>query len=81
MLADYRGKVAVSLWNGARVAGDADAPCNVVFRHPAVLQKLVLHWDMVSLAVFYLAGDMEVEGDMESLFDLVEYHTIWRKKS
>lgn len=73
VLAGYRGKVAVTLWNGARVVGDAGAPCNVVFRHPAVLRHLVLHRDLVRLAESYLAGEMEVEGDMESLFDLVEY--------
>lgn len=73
VLAGYRGKVAVTLWNGARVVGDAGAPCNVVFRHPAVLRHLVLHRDLVRLAESYLAGEVEVEGDMESLFDLVEY--------
>ncbi|MBI3772752.1 MAG: class I SAM-dependent methyltransferase [Gammaproteobacteria bacterium] len=73
VLADYRGKVAVTLWNGERVVGDAGAPCNVVFRHPTVLRHLILHRDLVRLAESYLAGEVEVEGDMESLFDLVEY--------
>lgn len=73
VLADYRGKVAVTLWNGERVVGDAGAPCNVVVRHPAVLRHLVLHRDLVGLAESYLAGEVEVEGDMESLFELVEY--------
>jgi len=73
VLTGYKGTVAVSLWNGERIIGNATAPCNVMFRYPAALQQLVLHRDLMYLAESYLAGEVEVEGDMESLFDLVEY--------
>lgn len=73
ILADYRGPAAVDLWNGERVVGHDDAPCALVFRHPAVLRELVLHRDLVRLAESYLAGEVDVIGDFEALFDLAEY--------
>ncbi len=73
ILADYRGPVAVDLWNGERIVGSNDAPCALVFRHPAVLRELVLNRDLVRLAESYLAGEVDVIGDFEVLFDLAEY--------
>lgn len=73
ILADYRGAVAIRLWNGETVTGNSSSPCTVVFRHPAPLRDLVLHKDLARLAEAYLIGDLDIEGDIESLFDLVEY--------
>ena len=73
VLADYSGPVAVYLWNGERVAGDAAAPCHLEIRHPAAMRQMLLHQAIVSLGEAYLAGDLVVEGNMEALFDLVEY--------
>jgi len=73
ILSGYQGPVAVRLWNGERIYGEADAPCTVVFHQPSVLRHLVLHRDLVRLAESYLAGELDAEGDMESLFNLTEY--------
>jgi len=73
ILADYRGTVAVKIWNGERVVGQADAPCTVVFNQPSVLRQLVLHRNVVRLAEAYLAEESNIEGDAEQLFDLVTY--------
>lgn len=73
ILQDYNGPVAVSLWNGERVIGDKQAPCTLIFRHPAPLRQLLLHQNIVRLAEAYLSGEIAVEGDMEIVFDLVEY--------
>ncbi len=73
VLADYRGTVAVQIWNGERVIGQADAPCTVVFNQPSVLRQLVLHQNVVRLAEAYLAEESNIEGDAEQLFDLVTY--------
>ena len=84
LLAGYEGPVAVRLWNGERIYGVANAPCTVVVRQPSVLRHLVLHQDLVRLAECYLAGELEVEGDMETLFDLTQHarelHFSWPDK-
>jgi len=73
ILGDYHGPVAVRLWNGELVAGDEQALCTVVFKHPAPFRHLLLHQDIVRLGEAYLAGDLDIEGDLVALFDLVEY--------
>jgi len=73
ILADYHGAVAVRLWNGERVAGSDDARCTLLFKRAAPLRHLLLHQAITPLGEAYLAGDIVIEGDMEALFDLVEY--------
>jgi len=73
ILVDYHGPVAIRLWNGDIVHGESDAPCVVVFHQPAALRELVLYRDLVDLAEAYLAGEIDVEGDLECLFDLAPY--------
>ncbi len=84
LLAGYSGSVAVRLWNGERIYGEANARCTVVFHQPSVLRHLVLHQDVVRLAEFYMAGELDVEGDMEHLFDLTQHarqlHFSWPNK-
>jgi len=84
LLAGYDGAVALCLWNGERVHGEVDAPCTVIFHQPSVLRHLVLHRDLVHLAESYLAGEVDVAGDMESLFDLTQHarqlHFTWLDK-
>ena len=78
VLAGYSGPVAVRLWDGRLAAGRRNAPCTVVFRDPGALRELVLHPDLLRLAEAHLAGAVEVEGDLEALFDLSDYLTQLR---
>ncbi len=84
LLDGYSGPIAVRLWNGERIYGEANARCIVVFHQPSVLRHLVLHKDLVRLAEFYMAGELDVEGDMEHLFDLTQHarqlHFSWSNK-
>ncbi len=73
ILANYQGSVVVKLWNGELVAGHPDAPCTVIFNQPSVLRQLVLYRNIVHLAEDYLAEEVDIEGDVECLFDLVSY--------
>jgi len=73
LLADYDGPVAIRLWSGECINGNTTAPCTVVVHDPSVLRHLVLHRDLLHLAECYLAGELDAEGDMEQLFDLIEY--------
>ncbi|GMQ89651.1 MAG: class I SAM-dependent methyltransferase [Gammaproteobacteria bacterium] len=69
----YTGPVAVRLWNGETIIGEPGAPCTLVFNHPWALRNLILHRDLIRLAEDHLAGAIDVEGDMESLFSLTEF--------
>ncbi|GMR21180.1 MAG: C17 cyclopropane fatty acid synthase CfaB [Gammaproteobacteria bacterium] len=82
LMKDYSGPVAVRLWNGETVIGEPGAYCTVVFNHPRALRDLVLHQDLVRLAEDHLAGAIDIEGDMESLFSLTEFlqHASWSLK-
>ncbi len=73
MLAGYKGTVAVRLWNGEYVHGHTGSPITVVVYHAPVLRHLVLHRDLVHLTESYLAGELEAEGDLEQLFELIDY--------
>ncbi|GMQ95724.1 MAG: C17 cyclopropane fatty acid synthase CfaB [Gammaproteobacteria bacterium] len=73
VLADYHGPVAVRLWNGELAVGQTDAPCTVIFNQPSALRELVLRRNVVRLAEDYLAEEVDIEGDVERLFDLVSY--------
>ena len=73
VLSAYRGPVAVRLWDGSLAVGWQDAPCTVFFRDSATLCDLVLHRDLMQLAEAHLAGEVDIEGDPEVLFDLSAY--------
>ncbi len=70
---DYRGSVALVLPDGKTVTGRHGAPCRVELRQLYPLRELVLHRDPVRLGEAYLSGDIEVHGDIERLFELVDF--------
>ncbi|MFV2054822.1 MAG: class I SAM-dependent methyltransferase [Thiohalomonadales bacterium] len=73
ILADYQGPVAIRLWDGELAVGQSDAPCTIFFKQPWVLRELVFYRNVVHLAEDYLTQNVEIEGDVEYLFDLVGY--------
>ncbi len=73
VLADYQGPVAIRLWDGELAIGHDNAPCTVVFHQPSILRNLILHRNIMHLAEAYLAGEGDIEGDTEILFDLMCY--------
>ncbi|NOX09678.1 MAG: class I SAM-dependent methyltransferase [Gammaproteobacteria bacterium] len=73
VLADYHGPVAIRLWDGELAMGKDDAPCTVVLNQPSMLRGLVLHKNVMQLAEAYLAGEADIEGDAEVLFNLVSH--------
>ncbi|WJW74270.1 cyclopropane-fatty-acyl-phospholipid synthase family protein [Thiohalobacter sp. IOR34] len=73
LLADYPGPVAVRLWDGSLVSGGGGCDCTLVFNRPQPLRELIIHRDLVRLGEAYLAGEVDVEGNMESLFGLAPY--------
>ncbi|TCK18004.1 cyclopropane-fatty-acyl-phospholipid synthase [Thiogranum longum] len=70
VLRDYQGEIAVRLWDNTLVQGKSGAPCTIVFREPGALRELILHRNLLRLVDAYLAGAIDVEGDIVSLFEL-----------
>ncbi|MGK7344728.1 MAG: class I SAM-dependent methyltransferase [Candidatus Nitrospinota bacterium M3_3B_026] len=68
----YNGPTAVRLWNGETVVGDRAAPCAIALKHPGALRSLVLRRDILELAELCLDGLIDIEGDLEKVFDFVE---------
>ncbi len=73
LFSSYRGPVALQLWDGLPVIGSRHASCTLIFKKQYPLRILVLNKDLSRLVVAYLQGDVEVEGDFEDLFSLVDY--------
>jgi len=71
ILANYQGPVAIRLWDGELAIGNDNAPCTVVFHQPSMLRSLILHRNVMHLAEAHLAGQGDIEGDAEILFDLM----------
>lgn len=70
VLTNYSGSVAVRLWDGTLAYATHEASCTVVFTDPGALRDLIVHRNLLRLAECYLTGAIDVEGDLESLFDL-----------
>jgi len=70
----YQGRVAVRLWDGYTAGCHHHPICTVIFRQPGALRHLIVHRNLLHLVEAYLAGAVDVAGDMEALFsDLVPY--------
>ncbi len=70
VMTGYSGQVAIRLWDGTLACGNYDAPCVIVFKSTSGLRDLVLHRNLLRLADYYLSGEIDVQGDLASLFDL-----------
>ena len=73
LLGNYRGAVAVRLWNGETIIGEPAAGCTLVFNQPQALRSLITNRDLARLTEDHLSGGIDVEGDMVSLFNLGEF--------
>jgi len=69
----FHDQIAVRLWDNSLVHGTFDAPCTIIFRDPGALRDLILRRNLLRIADSYLTGAIDVEGDLESLFDLKSY--------
>ncbi len=70
---EYRGPVAIRLWNDELVIGESDATFTLVFRQSYPLKELLLNRNLNRLAEAHLCGDVDGEGDLEKLFELIDY--------
>jgi len=73
LLDGYRGPIAIQLWDGSLFRGAEDVECVLHIHHPGVVKDLILRRDLVKLAEAFIAGHIDVTGDMEALFKLEPY--------
>jgi len=67
---DYSGGLAASLWNGDYVRLGRRLPvATIVFRNPKVLRRLILRQDLLYLAESYIHGDVDIDGDINSVLE------------
>ena len=77
-------RVRFRLWDGTLWPDAGPCPATVVLQHPGALRAMLLPGHELGLAEAYLYNDFDVEGDIESVFDLAEAvargTSGWRKK-
>lgn len=73
VLAGYHGPVAVRMADGPVIKGHPSPSCFVTFNSPGALRDLVLRRDLIRLGEAYLSGAVDIDGDLETLFDLAPY--------
>lgn len=60
---------AIRCWDGSS-AGPSDAPATLVFRNRRALRRLVWRPDELGLARAYVAGDLDIDGDIYAALDM-----------
>jgi len=73
LLDGYKGTTSIQLWGDAVLNVGTHTQCSLVFKQPGVLRELLLKQDILKLGEAYLNGGIDVEGEMESLFDLAPW--------
>lgn len=64
-------RLRLRAWDGSE-AGPPDAPATVVIRRRRALRRLLWAPDELGLSRAYVAGDIDVEGDLAAVFDQPE---------
>ncbi len=77
-------KTRVRLWDGTRWPNEIPGPATLVLKHPGALRAMLLPGSEVGLGEAYLYDDFDIEGDIESVFQLADHLAEitkgWRKK-
>lgn len=73
LMRGYSGSLAVRLWDRSLAAGSEAALCTLHIRSASILKPLISGRDMIALVDDFLAGRIELEGDIESLFDASQH--------
>jgi len=66
------GRVGVRLWDGTRWPDERPRDATLVLRHPGALRAMFRGGGELALSEAYLYDDFDLEGDIESVFDLEE---------
>ncbi len=69
---DIRNQVRVKLWDGSYWPNQEDKKTTLVLNHSGGLRALLLPGTEVGMAEAYLYNDIDIEGDVESIFTLAD---------
>jgi len=64
--------VGVRLWDGTLWPSSTPRPATIVLKHPGALREMFLSGTEVGLGEAFLYDDFDVEGDIETVFELAE---------
>jgi cyclopropane-fatty-acyl-phospholipid synthase len=75
LLGDYARDFAVRLWDGTRIppAPGRAARFTLVLEHAGSLRAMLWPPNQLTMAEAYLYGDIDVEGDIEAIFPLIDH--------
>lgn len=62
--------VGIRLWDGTCFPDDSPHRATIVLEHPGSLRSLITHGSEVELGEAYLYDDVDIEGDVEAVFNL-----------
>jgi len=81
---DSAQAIGARLWDGTCWPDQASRPVTLVLKHPGALRAAFLPGTELALAEAYLYDDIDIEGNIESVFDLADAIAAatlgWRKK-
>ncbi len=66
-------KSHVRLWDGTRWPDEKPGPVTLVLKHPGALRAMLLPGTEVGMGEAYLFDDFDIEGDVESVFQLADH--------
>ncbi len=64
---------AVRLWDGFTWSSSPESVCTIVVASPAALRSLLLHPSQLTLGEAFLHKQIDIEGDLFSVFEVVEH--------
>jgi cyclopropane-fatty-acyl-phospholipid synthase len=70
---DPAPNIHVRLWDGTGWPDETPGTATLVLKHPGALRAMFLPGTEVSLAEAYLYDDFDIEGDIESVFQLADH--------
>ncbi|HZU45128.1 MAG TPA: cyclopropane-fatty-acyl-phospholipid synthase family protein [Terriglobales bacterium] len=76
LLRDFHPRnFAVRLWDGSRLDAEPGQPtrCTLIINRPGALRRMFQPSNQAALGEAYIYGDVDIEGDAETLFPLVPY--------
>ena len=63
-------EVGVRLWDGSCLPDDRPRRAMLIMKHPGALRAMLIPGDELSMAEAYLYDDIDIEGEVEAVFDL-----------
>ncbi len=64
--------INVRLWDGSLWPGDGERNTTLVLKHPGALRAMLLPGTELGMAEAYLFDDIDIEGNIEAIFDLAD---------